>query len=357
VNQRLQQCIPSDRTANTAGNVPAAASPAGQPVVNTPTASQNPGSAGGLNDNGICHGRGTVSADEVTNTVSITAPASSIEDLVSFVEMMDLRQPQVNIKAKIVLVNRTDIEGLGLKFDIGSPTAFFSDVVKRVDSSGTAATANPLVNLGGNTLAAIANANRSVPDAALRLVYSTALGNFDFTTFLDAAQSVQLVDVQSEPSVTILNNRTASLVSGQEISFAPVTGGAGGALNVVVTAQRIQTGTTLSVTPSVTNNRQIMLHVDAQKSSFAPSEAGPLIDRNQSTTDVLVADGQTIVIGGLTETTVQELKNGIPLLVDLPLIGRLFGTTTRQETRRDMLILLTPHIIDEGQSPSEAVRR
>jgi type II secretory pathway component GspD/PulD (secretin) len=70
-----------------------------------------------------------------------------------------------------------------------------------------------------------------------------------------------------------------------------------------------------------------------------------------------VADGQTIVIGGLTETSVQLVKTGIPLLVDLPLIGRLFGFTSRTETRRDLIILLTPHIIDEGQLPSETVRR
>ena len=165
------------------------------------------------------------------------------------------------------------------------------------------------------------------------------------------------MDVQSEPSVTILNNRTAQLVSGSEISFAPVSGGAGGALNVVVATIRIQTGVTLLVTPSVTNNNQVMMHVEAEKSTFAPSADGPLIDKNSSVTDVLVADGQTIVIGGLTETSVQLVKTGIPLLVDLPLIGRLFGFTSRTETRRDLIILLTPHIIDEGQLPSETVRR
>ena len=66
---------------------------------------------------------------------------------------------------------------------------------------------------------------------------------------------------------------------------------------------------------------------------------------------VLVADGETAVMGGLTQTTVSLSKTGIPILVDLPIIGRLFGVTNRRETKRDLLILITPHIIDDGQQP------
>ena len=124
-----------------------------------------------------------------------------------------------------------------------------------------------------------------------------------------------------------------------------------------MTVERIQTGVTLRVTPSVTNNRQIMMHVEVTNSDVNFTNNGTLIDNNNARNDLLVADGQTVVIGGLTQTSVRVTKSGIPLLVDLPFIGRLFGYTTRQEQRRDLLILITPHIIDEGQQPSEAVRR
>ena len=124
-----------------------------------------------------------------------------------------------------------------------------------------------------------------------------------------------------------------------------------------VTVERIQTGVRLLVTPSVTNNRQIMMHVEVTNSDVSFTNNGTLIDNNSTKNDVLVADGQTVVIGGLTQTSVRVTKSGIPLLVDLPFIGRLFGYTTRQEQRRDLLILITPHIIDEGQSSNEAVRR
>jgi type IV pilus assembly protein PilQ len=363
IRQRLLQCIPSERAGTSQSSSAAAA--AGQPPTGGPPPAQ-PTIAGGTSPSGStgdqgCRGRGNVSSDEGTNSISITAPVSLVDDLVAFASSLDLRQPQVNIKAKIVLVNRTDLDALGIKYDLGSAQQFFSTIIQRPDSSGAIGTPNdpPRVLLGGNTVSAIANASGNVPGAALRLIYSTALGNFDFSTFLDALQEVNLLDVQAEPSVTIINNKTADLTSGVQVPFVPLvsSGGTGTALTGPVTVERVQTGVRLLVTPSVTNNRQIMMHVEVTNSDVNFTNNGTLIDNNNTKNDVLVADGQTIVIGGLTQTSVRVTKSGIPLLVDLPFIGRLFGYTTRQEQRRDLLILITPHIIDDGQSSSEAVRR
>jgi type IV pilus assembly protein PilQ len=351
---RLMQCIPSEsRSGAPAGQPPVAGAPPAQPTI--------AGGATSGSEGGACRGRGSISADEVTNSVSVTAPVSMLDDLVSFAESLDLRQPQVNIKAKIVLVNRTDLDALGIKYDLGSRNQFFSTVIQRLDSAGKpgSPTDPPLVNLGGNTVSAIANASGNVPNAALRLIYSTALGGFDFSTFLDALQEVSLLDIQAEPSVTTLNNRTAELVSGVQVPFVPLvsSGGAGTTINAPVAVERIQTGVTLRVTPSVTNNGQIMMKVETINSDVNFTNNGTLIDNNSNKTELLVSDGETVVIAGLTQTSVRVTKSGIPLLVDLPLIGRLFGYTTRQEQRRDLLILITPHIIDEGQSPSDAGRR
>jgi type IV pilus assembly protein PilQ len=356
LRQRVQQCIPSERagsSSDAAGQPPSGGAPPAQPTV---AGYPMPGSSG----SGSCVGRGNVSADEVTNSVSITAPASIVDDLVAFGETLDLRQPQVNIKAKIILVNRTDLDALGVKYDLANGNQFFSQIVqgRPLPGGGTSApTTPPTVLLGGNTVSAIANASGSVPGAALKVIYSTALGNFDFTTFLDALQEVSLLDVQSEPSVTILNNRTAELISGSQVPFVPTAGGSGGGLVGVVNVERVQTGVTLRVTPSVTNNRNIMMRVETINSGATFGPNGVLIDNNSSKSELLVPDGQTVVIGGLTQTTVQLSKSGIPLLVDLPLIGRLFGVTSRTETRRDLLILITPHIIDEGLQSPEAPRR
>ena len=99
------------------------------------------------------------------------------------------------------------------------------------------------------------------------------------------------------------------------------------------------------------------MHVEVTNSDVSFTNNGTLIDNNNTKNDVLVADGQTAVIGGLTQTSVRVTKSGIPLLVDLPIIGRLFGYTTRQEQRRDLLILITPHITDEGQFSTDASSR
>lgn len=360
---RIMQCIPSERGTGAQGG---GAAPGQPPVAGAPPA--QPTLAGGVNpgptssgDTGPCRGRGSISADEGTNSISITAPVSMLDDLVAFAESLDLRQPQVNIKAKIVLVNRTDLNAMGIKYDLGTRNQFFSNVIQRLDSAGKPGTPTnpPTVNLGGNTVSAIANASGNVPGAALRLIYSTALGGFDFSTFLDALQEVNLLDVQAEPSVTTLNNKTAELVSGAQVPFVPLisSGGAGTTINAPIAIERIQTGVTLRVTPSVTNNGQIMMRVETVNSDVNFTNNGTLIDNNSNKTELLVGDGETVVIAGLTQTSVRVTKSGIPILVDLPLIGRLFGYTSRQEQRRDLLILITPHIIDEGQQPSDAGRR
>jgi type IV pilus assembly protein PilQ len=352
LRSRIMQCIPSERSGSSSSAGGQAPSGGAQP-------NGGSGSAGGTGS-GACIGRGTASADTVTNSVSLTAPSSMVDDLVAFGETLDLRQPQVNIKAKIILVNRTDLDALGIKYDLSTPNQFFSQIVQgrtMPDNSTSTNQSPPVVLLGGNTVSAIANASGSVPGAALRVLYSTALGNFDFTTFLDALQEVSLLDVQAEPSVTILNNRTAELISGSQVPFVPTAGGGGGGLVGVINVERVQTGVTLRVTPSVTNNRHIMMRVETINSGATFGPNGVLIDNNSSKSELLVPDGQTVVIGGLTQTTVQLSKSGIPLLVDLPLIGRLFGVTSRTETRRDLLILITPHIIDDGLQPTEAPRR
>jgi type II secretory pathway component GspD/PulD (secretin) len=143
------------------------------------------------------------------------------------------------------------------------------------------------------------------------------------------------------------------------VPFVPLVsaGGSGTSLTGPITVERVQTGVHLLVTPSVTNNRQVMMTVEVSNSDVNFTNNGTLIDNNSVKNTVLAADGETIVIGGLTQTSVRVTKSGIPLLVDLPFIGRLFGYTTRQEQRRDLLILITPHIVDEGTQPNDAVRR
>jgi type II secretory pathway component GspD/PulD (secretin) len=294
--------------------------------------------------------------------LSITDIPANLDELESYARSIDLRQPQVNIKAKIILVDRTVIEGMGLRYDLGGQQQFFSDLLQRVDSAGNPLPGGHQVILGGNMLSAIANAAARVPGATLQLVYSTAIGNFDFTSFLEALQQVSLLDVQAEPSASVLNNRTANLTAGTQVPIRVIdasTGSSGNGAFPRATVRIQETGIILNVTPQVTANGQIQMRVHVENSDVQDlgGDIGAVFPRQSVDNEVLVADGETAVMGGLTQTSVRVSKQGIPLLVDLPLVGRLFGVTQRTETKRDLLILITPHIIDDGQQPSDQIRR
>jgi len=227
--------------------------------------------------------------------------------------------------------------------------------------------------LGGNALSAIANANSRVTNPALSVIFSTALGKFQLTSFLDALQEVRLADLQAEPSIVTLDNRQASIQVGQEIPIRVLDagtqggapGGGGGTQQPRATVEMKQVGIILTVTPHITNNRQILLllHAENSDAQIASSDVGFIFGKQAGDTQLLVGDGETAVIGGLTVTQTTQSKSGIPLLVDLPIIGRLFGTTRTSDEKRDLLILVTPHIIDDGaplpgssQAPPPATR-
>lgn len=322
----------------------------------------NPNGTPGIQLNPNCPVRGAVSADSLTNSLSITDIPANLDQLESYARSIDLRQPQVNIKAKIILVDRTQLEGLGLRYDLGTQQQFFNDIVPRLDSLGQPLTTPGQIALGGNVVSAIANATARVPSAALQLVYSTAIGGFDFTTFLEALQQSSLLDVQAEPSASVLNNRTANLTAGTQVPIRVIDASAGSANNgsfPKATVRMQQTGIILNVTPQVTANGQIQMRVHVENSDVQDlgGDIGAVFPSQSVDNEVLVADGETAVMGGLTQTTVRSSKSGLPLLVDLPLIGRLFGVTQRSEEKRDLLILITPHIIDDGQQPSDQIRR
>ncbi len=321
-----------------------------------------------------CPARGSVRADSATNTLLVTEVPSRINDLIGYVRDLDVRTPQVAIKAKIIFVNRTDIEDIGIAYDLGSGGAFFNKLVPRPSSYGPVDTNGDGINdaivptnfydpvttpaaftVGGNQLAAIGNASQRVFNPALSLLFSTTLGKFSLTSFIDALQEVRLADVQAEPSIVTLDNKKARIVVGEETPIRVVDAG-NGSTAARATVQFKETGIILEVVPHITSNRQILMTLHSERSNLAlaASDLGYTFEKQLAENQLLVNDGETAVIGGLTVTSVTVSKVGIPLLVDLPLIGRLFGHTTHQEDKRDLLILVTPHIVDDGDKLSQA---
>ena len=340
-----------------------------------------------------CVVRGSVSADSATNKLIITEVPSRLPEIIARLQQLDVRTPQVAIKAKIVFVNRTGIQDIGIAYDLGQGNKqFFQQLVPRTDPNtlqavdtdgdgvpdamggGSPFEGPARINLGGNAIAGIANANNAIKPNALNLIYSTAIGRYQLTAFLNALQTSSLAEVQSEPSVTILNNRSAEIFVGQEIPIRVIdasaggqggaTGGGGGgggagqqpnaaAFFPRATVSKEEAGIKLSVTPQITNNKMVMLNIKAENSSaeLAATDVGVIFNRQRAESQVLVADGEAAVIGGLTVTETTNYRSGIPVLMNLPFVGRLFSQNTKNEAKRDLLILVTPHILDEGVTP------
>jgi type IV pilus assembly protein PilQ len=323
--------------------------------------------------------RGQAVADSTSNSLVITEVTTRIDEVVEFVKGLDQRTPQVSIQAKIIFVDRLDVEQLGVKYDLGSTTQFFNKLIQRPDPRSAEPVDTDLdgipdalvptenfpsneniVSLGGNSLSALGNASQEVVNPALNLIFSTAIGNFDLTAFVQALQRVELADIQAEPTITTLDNRQAEILVGDRVPIRVIdvssqnTGGGTGTSVPRATVSFQQTGINLRVTPHVTGTRQILMEVHAERSNVRPAavDIGFTFQTQQADNQILVSDGETAVIGGLTVTEVTVSKSGIPFLVDLPILGKLFGFTDQQESRRDLLILITPHIIDDLVSPS-----
>jgi type IV pilus assembly protein PilQ len=314
--------------------------------------------------------RGSVVSDSLTNQIIITDIESRLEDDTMLVRAMDIPTPQVSIQAKLIFVDRTDIEQLGVRYDLGNDEQFFNQLVQRpdpstlvgidtngdgVDDALVAEETFPenvnIIDLGGNSLAAIGNASAELPGSALELIFSTAIGNFDLTTFVEALQEVQLADLQAEPLITTADNTEAEILVGERTPIRVIDVGAQTAgqqaQEPVASIRFEETGIRLRVTPHVTNTGQVLMRVATENSSIraAPSDIGFTLQTQNADNEILVSDGETMVIAGLTVTQVTVSKSGIPFLVDLPILGRIFGFTSRREQRRDLLILVTPTIV------------
>lgn len=298
--------------------------------------------------------RGSIVADTSTNTLIVTDVNRVVRDVESLIGQLDVPVAQVAIEAKIIFVDRTQLEALGIRYDLKDfqGNSFGTIVESPVYDPDTGlptggSTENNTFVLGGPSIGAVGNAAAEVEDATLDVAVSLLLANrFSLIALISALQSTEIADVQAMPQITTLDNKTARIFVGEEITFltASAAGGAGGA--VTLQPVQVEAGIELEVTPHITADGRVRLALRAENSNPTQTDNNLLnVSRQQAENEVLVADGETVVIGGLTVTRLNETRSGIPFLMDLPLLGGLFRTTNRNETKQDLLILVTPHIV------------
>ena len=330
---------------------------------------------------GMLTDRGTAASAPGSNALIISDVGRVHRDVEELIRTVDVRTPQVSIQAKIIFVNRTDLDELGVTYDLkdsqGNQLNLVTPGAVDLDGDGIielpeeqAPQGTNVVSLGGSSLAALGNANNRVTSPSLTLLTSLVVGRHTLVNFIDALESRSLSDVQAQPSVTVLDNQTARIQVGERTPLRVIDasaggaqggpggggggqpgggggGGPGGAVLPQATVDFEETGIILEATPHVTANNNILLELAAERSApvVAESDVGLIFQTQEASSRVLVRDGQTVVIGGLTVTETSEIRSGIPLLMDLPLLGPLFRTTRKSQIQRDLIILVTPSIV------------
>ena len=301
--------------------------------------------------------RGRITVAQSTNTVVVSDVVRVHEAAAQLLASIDVETAQVSITAKIIFVNRTDLAEFGVTYEVkdsrGNQINRLSDGAADLDGDGVLETVpqgTAVIALGGNSIAALGNAAARVPNPTLQLITSLVVGRHQLISFIDMLQSVNLSDIEAEPQITTLDNQPAELLVGELTPIRTIdagAGGAGGGTFPVAQVEQQETGIILRVTPHVTDNGFILLELEVERSAaeLAESDAGFIFRTQRARSRVLLADGETTVIAGLTQRERTEARSGIPLLMDLPLIGRLFRVTREQEFQRDLIILVTPHIV------------
>ena len=292
--------------------------------------------------------RGQVVAYGGANSIIVTDIPSVVARMDTLVQNLDRKTPQVSIEAKIIFVDRTDVNELGIVYDLKDLDGNSINSIVGVEdplAPGTI-TNGTIVDLSGESIAALANANDRVLAPSLSILATTAFGSFSLSAFLDALEQHQLSDVQAAPTIQVVDNHNARIQVGERTPIRILEQG-GQTENATVNVQMEDTGIILDVTPHITNNNQILLDITAERSGLQTDlpDVGFNFSQQMGRTRLLLDDGETMVIGGLTLSQVDRNESGIPILMNLPLLGGLFRTTKHSETKQDLIILVTPHIV------------
>lgn len=309
--------------------------------------------------------RGQATKSSAANLIIITDASSVVARLRQVIARLDAPTPQVTIAAKIIFIDRTSLEDLGFVYDLkdlqapggGNQLNTIVEGVQDADGDGIITpgerTSQDVILLGGNSIAALGNAGQRVGNPALRVVGSLVLGSHSLIGFLEALRELSLSDIQAEPVITTMDNREAEVLVGQETPIRVIDAAAGGGAGgfPMASVETKQTGIILRVRPHVTGD-QVYLQVHAERSNvtLAASDVGVVFQTQRSSTEVLLNDGETAVISGLTVVERTQSRSGIPVLMDLPFIGFLFRRTTEREAKQDLLIMVTPHIVRPGEA-------
>jgi len=331
------------------------------------------GGGGGGGGAGFLSERGRVTFDDRTNTLLVHDTPDRVKMIRDLVAKLDRPVQQVLIEARVVVATDNFARDIGAKFGISGGYEVNNTVVS---TAGNLLAADQMANLAlnnrfsgtgsglPNTAPGGTGSGIQVPSLANRLNVSLPAstpraGSFGLTVLgasylldleLSAGETESRSELISNPRVITANQQEADIKQGQEIGYVTFNGAAGAA---TATVQFKEAVLELKVTPTITADGRVFLTLDVKKdniNSLVPNPGGgfvPQLDKRQITTAVLVDNGQTVVLGGVYEFDKTTTLTKVPFLGDLPGIGALFRDLQKNNSKAELLIFVTPRILDE----------
>lgn len=302
--------------------------------------------------------RGTVSVDPRTNTLIINDTSAKIDQIRQMIDLLDVSVKQVMIEARIVRATTDFTKEMGVKWGIlsqgitnnnhllvgGSDTTLWNlrEPEKNDDLGGWKYEIERPQNLNVDLGVTSAGASR----IAFGLI---SLSDFMLDLELSALQADGYGEVISTPKILTADKQNAKVASGTQI---PYQSSEGGGVNAVSTTEFIDATLSLDVTPSITPDGKVQMQLNI--TSDSPGAATPTgqltINKNAVNTNVLVDNGETVVLGGIFEQQTANSQTKVPFLGDIPYIGRLFRKDVKSENKRELLIFVTPRIVNDSVS-------
>ncbi len=308
------------------------------------TGSGDSGGSGGQNKS-ILSKRGSAVWDPRTNTIFIQDTVKKLEEIQDIINRTDIAVKQVMIESRLVLAEDTFSKSLGARFGVqsqatsGQNTIFAGGSLNSTSAVTTTGPGGITAGTGGlNSNLPVANAFGSVAFSLFRLPAGLLL-NLELT----ALESDRRGKIVSSPRVTTANQQTARIASGVEIPYLQAS--SSGATNVAFKKAELS----LEVTPQITPDDKIIMDLEVRKDSPGDVVAGvPAINTQNVKTQVLVSNGETAVLGGIFEQTESNAVDKVPFFGDIPIIGNAFKRRTKQDDKSELLIFVTPKIMDES---------
>jgi len=262
--------------------------------------------------------RGKITVVERNNALIIFDSEKNLEQIRKTVKELDVETDQISISCKIIEASSGVLNSIGVRW------GYFDQV------AGAQANA---VHLPGDS---------NVITKVLEQVAYGIMGQDKFAFTLQYMLQNNKAEMVAQPQITTLDNKEAKIFMGSQV---PITYKDEMSTNTLV--KMVDAGTEMTVTPHITSDKRIMLALYPRKRSYTLTNGQPIINEQSAQTNVVVSDGETVVIAGLTSNEKQHTEEGIPILKDIPLIGNLFKRTSKVDNKDDLIVFVTPHIINK----------